>query len=149
MHNLNLFSNDNVPKDREEGKDRWEGRGTVDNKEWDVVDLDSIREVSHSSSSFICVRDNYDFVAPVDELRRELIDVAFDSSRLGKEPVAHHRNIVGHGGVSRCSTRQRISSEEQGYWEEVIVVVKSHRVVSIKEVCRALQLEDALKFSRG
>jgi hypothetical protein len=47
------------------------------------------------------VRDNYDLVASVDELRGELVDVAFDSSWLGEEEVADHRNIVRHGGEAR------------------------------------------------
>jgi hypothetical protein len=96
MHDLNLLSNDNVPEDWEERKDGWESRGAVDDEEWDVVDFETIGEVSHSGSAIVCVRNDDHLVASVDELRGELVDVAFDASWLGEEVVADHRNVVGH-----------------------------------------------------
>jgi len=65
-----------------------------------VVDLEAIREISHSSSALVCMRDNDDLVASVDELRGELVDVTFDSPWLGEEEVADHSDIVRHGEVA-------------------------------------------------
>jgi len=96
MHNLDLLSNDNIPEHWEEGEDSWKGGGAVDNEEWHVVDLESIREVSNASSPIICMRDDYDFVSSIDELRGELVDMTFDTTELRKEEIADHCDIVGH-----------------------------------------------------
>lgn len=62
-----------------------------------MVDFEAIREVSNAGSAFVRVRDDDNLVSAVDEFRRELVDVAFDATWLGKEVVANHRNIVRHG----------------------------------------------------
>ena len=98
MHYLNLLSNDDVAEYREEGEDCWKRRGAVDYEERYIVHLETIREVSYASSFFVGVGDDYNLVTAVDKLRRDLVDMAFDSSRLGKEEVADHGNIVRHGG---------------------------------------------------
>ena len=99
MHYLNLLPNDDVAKDREEGEDGWKGRGAVDYEERHIVHFEAICEVSYASSFFVGMRDDYNLVAAIDELRRDLVDMTFDSSRLGKEEVADHGNVVRHGGV--------------------------------------------------
>ena len=50
--------------------------------------------------------DDHDLVAAVDQLRRQLVDVTFDSSRLREEEVADHGDIVRHldEGETRCFT---------------------------------------------
>ena len=96
MHNFNLLPDNDISEEREEGKDRRKGRLPVNDKEWDVVDLESIGQVSDSFPAFVGMRDNYDLVASVDQLGRELVDVTFDPPRLGEEEVADHGNIVRH-----------------------------------------------------
>lgn len=75
MHNLNLFPQHNVPKDREEAKHCWKGRGSIDDQKWDMIDLDAVCEVADAGSSFVCVCDDYDFVPAVYEFSGELIDM--------------------------------------------------------------------------
>lgn len=99
MYYLDLFSNDDIAEYREEGKYGWKRCSTVNNKEWHVIDLEAIREVSYTRSFFVCMSDDYNLVAAVNELRGKLVDMAFNTSRLGKEEVADHGNIVRHGWV--------------------------------------------------
>jgi len=94
MNYLNLLANDNVSKYGEEREDCWEGCFSVDDQERNVVDFEAVCEIPNSSSSFICVSDDNNFVSAINELAGELVDVAFDSSWLGEEVVAHHGNIV-------------------------------------------------------
>jgi hypothetical protein len=103
MHNLDLLPNDNATEYWEEGEDCWKGGGPVEDEERNVVDLEAIREISNTGSTFVCMGDDYDLVSSVNELGGELVDVAFDSSWLGKEEVADQRNIVWHGGSARLS----------------------------------------------
>jgi hypothetical protein len=97
MYYLNLFSNDDIAKYWEEGEHGWKCRGAVNDKEWDVIHLQAIREVSYTRSLlFVGVSDDYNLVATINQFRRQLIDMAFDTSRLGKEEVADHGNAVRH-----------------------------------------------------
>lgn len=108
MYNLNLFSNDNVAEYRKEGEDSGEGGLAVDDEERHMVDFQAICEVSHAGPFFVCVGDDYNLVPAINELGRKLIDMAFDSSWLGKEEVADHGNIVRHGGIGFAVDQQRI-----------------------------------------
>lgn len=104
MDYLNLLSNDNVAEDGKEGEHRGKGAGAVHDEEGDMVDLEAIRKVSYACPALICVSDDYDFMAAVDELCGQLVDVAFDSPRLRKEEVADHGDVIRHGedeGVTR------------------------------------------------
>lgn len=67
VHNLNSLPNDYVAKDGEEGKDGGEGSLAVDGPEGDVVRLDAVGQVSNASSSGICVCDDDDFMATINE----------------------------------------------------------------------------------
>jgi hypothetical protein len=67
MHNLNLFSDHNVPEDGKEGKNRGHGRLSIDDEERNMINLETIGEIMHSSSSLICMRDDDDFVSSVNE----------------------------------------------------------------------------------
>jgi hypothetical protein len=107
MYNLNLLSNDNIPEDGEEREDGWEGRCSIDDEKWNVVDFEAIRQISHSSPPVVCMSDDYDFVPSINELRRQLVDVRFDSSGLGKKEVADHRNVVRHGGQTNTLLASR------------------------------------------
>jgi hypothetical protein len=107
MYNLNLLSNDNIPEDGEEREDGWEGRCSIDDEKWNVVDFEAIRQISHSSPPVVCMSDDYDLVPSINELRRQLVDVRFDSSGLGKEEIADHRNVVRHGGQTKMPLASR------------------------------------------
>src|ERR1700737_565297 len=53
------------------------------------IHLESLGKVADSYSIAVCMGYYYDFVAAVDESLGELVDVRFDSSRLGVEEVGH------------------------------------------------------------
>lgn len=72
MDDLNLFANDDIPEYREKGEHRGHGRLAVYDKERDMVDFEAIGEVSNSSTSFIRMSDNDDFMSTIDEfLKRD------------------------------------------------------------------------------
>lgn len=96
MHDLYLLPDDNIPEHWEEGKDRGEAGGAIDDQERNVVDFEAIGEVPHTRSPFICMRYNYYFVPPIDKLASQLVDMTLDASRLRKEPIADQGDIVGH-----------------------------------------------------
>jgi hypothetical protein len=98
MHYLNLLSDYNVPKDWKEGEERWHCRLPINDEKGDMVYFEPIRKVVNSCTAFVGMSDDNDLVAAVDELCGELIDVAFNSSWLGKEEVADHGNVVRHFG---------------------------------------------------
>ena len=101
MNNLDLFPNDNVSEDGEKGEDRREGRCAVDDKEWNMVDFETIREVSNAGSSIVGVCNHYDFVSAIDEFGGKLVNVAFDASGCREKVVADHSNVVRHSGGLR------------------------------------------------
>ncbi len=96
MHNLNLLSENDISEYWEEGKDSRESSFSVDDKERHMVDLETIRKISNTSSPFIRVGDDDDFVATIDELGRELVDVAFNAAGLREKEVADHGDVVRH-----------------------------------------------------
>lgn len=87
-----------VPKYWKEGEDRWHRRLSINDEKRDVVHFKAIRKVVNSCTAFVGMGDYNDLVAAVDELCGELVDVAFNSSWLGKEEIADHRNVVRHFG---------------------------------------------------
>jgi len=98
MHNFNLFPNDDVSEDGEEREDGGHSRLSVYNKKGDVVNLEPISEIADASAAFVCMGDDDDFMAAVDEFGGELIDVAFHAAGLGEKEVADHRDVVWHLG---------------------------------------------------
>lgn len=98
MHNLNLFANDDVAEDGKEREDCWECGSSIYDQERYMVDLEAIRKVAYTCSTFVVMCDDYDFVAAINQLCRQLVDMTFDSSRLGKEEVAYHSDVVRHIG---------------------------------------------------
>jgi hypothetical protein len=99
VYDLDLLPNDDVPEDGEERKHRGEGCITVDDKEGHVVYLETIRQIPYAGSLIVCVGDDYNFVSAVDEFRRELVDMTFDSPRLGEEEITDHSNVVRHSEI--------------------------------------------------
>lgn len=79
VHNFNLFSDDDVSKHWEEGKDGRHGRLSVDDEKWDMVDLEAIGEVMDSCPSGVCMGDYDDLMSSVNQLCGELIYVTFDT----------------------------------------------------------------------
>lgn len=65
MHNFNLFAYYDVTKDREEGEDRGHSRFAVNDEEGDMVDFESIGEISNSGSALVGMSDNNDFMASI------------------------------------------------------------------------------------
>ena len=61
-----------------------------------MVDLETVGEIADAGSASIGMGDDDDLVAAVDELGRELVDVAFNAAGLGEEEVADHGDVVGH-----------------------------------------------------
>lgn len=68
VYNFNLFANDNVSKDGEEGEDSREGRLAVDDPKRHMVDFQAIRQVPNACPTGIRMGYDYDFVAAVDQL---------------------------------------------------------------------------------
>lgn len=96
MDDLNLLSDENVAKDWKAREDRWHSRLAVDDQKRDMVDLEPIGEVVDSGPTMVCMGNDDDFMASIDQLGRELIDMAFDASWLRKEEVANHGDVVRH-----------------------------------------------------
>lgn len=90
MYNLNLFAYNNIPEDWKEGEDRRHRRLAINDEKGYMVDLQSICEITDARSALISVCDDNHFMAPIDELRRQLINVAFYSTRLREEEVTGH-----------------------------------------------------------
>lgn len=71
MDNFDLLPNDNVAEYGEEGEDGREGGLAIDNEERNVIDLESIGEVSDSCSALVCMSDDNDFVSAIDQFLGE------------------------------------------------------------------------------
>ena len=73
VDNLDLFADDDVAEDGEEGKDGGKRRFAVDDEERDVVDLETIGQVSDACAAGVCVGYDDDFVAAVYEFLAMLV----------------------------------------------------------------------------
>ena len=104
MNNLDPFSDDDIPQNREKGEDGWKSRLSVDNQEWNVVDLETIGQVMHSCPAPVGVSDHDHLVSSIDELGCELIYVTLYSPWLRVEEVTHHCDAVPrrHAGGRPC-----------------------------------------------
>ena len=78
-----------------------------------MIHFQSICEVPNSRSALVGMRDNDNFVTPVDQLRGELVYVTFDSTRLGKEEVTDHSNAIRHPGSELMLSELLIFNIEQ------------------------------------
>ena len=70
MNDLDLFSNDDIPKDWEEGEDGRKGSFAIDDEKGYMVDFETIGQVMDARSTFVGVRNNNDFVSSINELLR-------------------------------------------------------------------------------
>ena len=61
-----------------------------------MVDFEAVCEIADAGAAFVGVGDDDDFVAAVDELGGELVDVGFNAAGLGEEEVADHGDVVRH-----------------------------------------------------
>lgn len=102
VNDLNLLAYDDVSKERKKREDRWKGGLPINDEERNVVDFETVCQVTDAGTVFVGMGDDDDFVAAINELAGELVDVALDSSRLGEEEVADHCNIVRH--LARVAT---------------------------------------------
>lgn len=94
MDDFNLLADADVAQYGEEGEDGGEGRRAVDDEEGHVVDFEAVVEVANALAIVVVMGDDDDFVASVDELAGELVDVRFDAAGLGEEEVADHGDVV-------------------------------------------------------
>ena len=104
MYNLDLLPNDDIAQDGKCREDSWKCRFSIHDQERDMIDLESIGEIVNTCPALVDVCDDHDFVASVYELCGQLIDMALDSSWLGKEEVTDHCDVVRHpgGGTGGC-----------------------------------------------
>lgn len=86
VHNLNLFSNEDLSQDWEGGEDGGEGGRPVDHPVWQVVDLESIGQVPHTRTSrrVVCVSDDDDVVSAIDEFLDGRLAGNIDGLQEGK-----------------------------------------------------------------
>lgn len=67
MHNLDLLSNDDIAEYRKEREDSRKGCLPVNNEERYMIDFETICQIVNTSPSFICMSDDDDFMAAIDE----------------------------------------------------------------------------------
>jgi hypothetical protein len=96
MNDFNLLSKDNVAEDWKEREDGWKSCRTVNDEKRNMIDFQTIREISYAGASFVCVSNYHHFMSTINEFRGKLVDVTFDTAGLWKEEVADHCNIVRH-----------------------------------------------------
>lgn len=75
MNDLNSLTDADVTQRRKEGEDGGKGSLAVNDKERDVVDFESVIKIANALAIVVAMRDDNDFVAAVDELTRELVDM--------------------------------------------------------------------------
>jgi len=96
VYDLNLLSDYDVSKDWKERKDGWKSSFSIDDEERYMVHFETICQIPNAFPTFVGMCYNDDFVTAIDELGRELIDVAFNAAGLGKKEVADHGDMVRH-----------------------------------------------------
>ena len=67
-----------------------------------MVDLEPIRKVAYTCTTFVCMCDDDNFVPPIDELCGELINMALNAAWLGEKEVADHGDVVRHSASDDC-----------------------------------------------
>lgn len=96
VYNLDLFAYDDIAEHGKEGENRWK-RGLAEYyEEWNMIHFQPVGEIMDSGPPLVCVRDDDDLVATVNQLCRDLINVTFNSPWLRKEEVTDHCNVVRH-----------------------------------------------------
>ena len=67
VYNLDALADYDIAKDGEKGEDGWEGGLTVDDEERNVVDFESVGQISHTCSAGIGMCNDDNFVSAIDE----------------------------------------------------------------------------------
>lgn len=67
MNYLYLLPDDDVSEDWKEGEDRWHGGLSIDDHEWNIVNLETICQVANTGAITIGMSDDDNFVATIDE----------------------------------------------------------------------------------
>ena len=67
VDDLNLFANDDIPEYGEEGEHRGHSRLAIYDEERHMVNLETVGKIPNPRATFICVRDDYNFMATVDK----------------------------------------------------------------------------------
>ena len=94
VNNVDALADHYLAKHWEEGEDCGKGDGAVHDEKGYIIHLEPICEIADAGAVLVGVSYDDHFVTPIDEFRRQLVDVAFDSSWLWKEEVAHHGDVV-------------------------------------------------------
>jgi len=68
VDDFDLLSDDDIAEDWKEGEDSWKGCLAINDEKRNMIDFETIGEISDSSTAFICVSYDDDFVATVDEI---------------------------------------------------------------------------------
>lgn len=71
MNNLDLFPNDNVPEQGEEGEDGGKGGLAIYDEKGYMVDFKAIGEISNTCPASVCVGNDNDFMASINEFLAE------------------------------------------------------------------------------
>lgn len=119
VDDVDALAQDNVAEDGKEGEDGREAGGAVEDKKWDVVNLEAVGEIAHAGAALVGVGDDDDLVAAVSEFGRQLVNVALDTARLREEEIANHGNVVcgrhgcglGRGASSRAQQPRVVMNE--------------------------------------
>lgn len=101
MHDLYTFSKDDVSKHGKEGEDCRKSRFSIQDEKRNMIDFQPVREIVYTSSTLICVCDDYYLVSSVDQLGGKLVDVTFNPPWRGKEEITNHSDVVRHVGGFR------------------------------------------------
>ena len=96
VNDLDLFANDNVAKDREDGEHGRHRSFSIDDQERHMVDLEAIREIVNTGPAFVCIGYHDDFVSSIYEFCGQLIHVTFNTSWLWEEVITDHGDVVRH-----------------------------------------------------
>lgn len=70
VDDLDGLSNDNVAEHWKKGEDGWEGGLAVHGPEGDIVDFEAIGKIADPCAALVCVGDDDDFVATINEFLR-------------------------------------------------------------------------------
>lgn len=84
VDDIDILSNDDIPEYREERKYCWKRRLSIDDEEWDIIDLEAIGEVAHAMAGLVRMCYDYYLVATIPEFLEEgalRLDLETEESR--------------------------------------------------------------------
>ena len=96
VHNLNLFPKNDITEDGKEGENSGKSTFSINDQKRNVINFESIGEVPDACTALVSMGDDHHLMATVNEFGGQLVDMTFDSSRLWKEEVADHGDVVRH-----------------------------------------------------